>query len=264
MNIIIRKVRVLAAPVPVFVGTRLTVRATPECREFLIKAGNLATGSETIRVEWGDGMSDTLSDGIASLAHVYETDGEYVISISDDVNLLGVTDASGAADSAKMLIRVFSNAQKLTNFRVSCFAGATNLVDFDFVDTPMTTFGSKLFYGCTSLRTTGDKWPKGLRSAGVQAFAECTGLEQIRIPETCRSLTTNEFWNCTGLKGRIDLPTIVTVGSTMANNAPFNGCTGITEIHFSAAYEESIRSSGGFKVAPNLGAVNATVFFDLL
>ena len=260
---IIKRVTLIAAPEPVFVGTRLTVRATPACREFLIKAGNLATGSEAICVEWGDGMSDTLTGGIAALTHGYETDGEYVISISDDANLLGVTDASVAAESAQMLVRVFSNAQKLTNFRVSCFGGATNLLDFDLVDTPLTTFGTKVFYGCTSLRSTGDKWPKGLRSAGVQTFAECTGLEEIKIPETCRSLTTNEFLNCTGLKGRIDLPTIVAVGSTMASNAPFTGCTGITEIHFSAAYEESIRASGGFKAAPNLGAENATVFFDL-
>lgn len=263
MQIIIRKAIIVHSPAPPFVGTRLTVKATPDCREFVIMSGNVARESESIRVEWGDGRVDTVTDVISALAHVYEADGEYVISISDDVNLLGVINGSAGTGNAKMLTHVFSNAQKLTNFRPSCFAGATNLEDFDLVDTLVSTFGSKLFYGCTSLRSTGDKWPKRLTTLGVQTFAECTGLEVITLPVTCRSLSTSDFSNCTGLKGRIDLPGIAMINSTTAANAPFCGCTGITEVHFSAANEAQIRASGGFIAAPNLGAENATIFFDL-
>ena len=62
---------------------------------------------------------------------------------------------------------------------------------------------------------------------------------------------------------RIDLPDVVKLVGSSAENLPFYGCTALREIHFAAANEAAVKESVAYRVNPNLGAANARIVFDL-
>ena len=71
-----------------------------------------------------------------------------------------------------------------------------------------------------------------------------------------RSVAGLAFSGCASLVGRLDLPDVESIADTS-----LTGCTGITELHFSAANEETIRALSGYDT--HFGATNAEVVFDL-
>ena len=68
-------------------------------------------------------------------------------------------------------------------------------------------------------------------------------------------------WNCAALE-RVEYPAVVSITGRPAM-APFKDCSALTEIHFGAANETTIRNISVFKAYPNLLAPNATAYFDL-
>lgn len=70
------------------------------------------------------------------------------------------------------------------------------------------------------------------------------------------SIGINAFQDCTSLAGRLNFPCAEEIASSA-----FNGATGITELHFSAAHEDTIKTLPGYDTG--FGAENATVYFDL-
>ena len=241
MNITM-KVRVVASPLPpppTFTGTRLTVVAREGEMTFRIVNAKKAASRETVRVDWNDGIVDEIAGDISNLEHTYEEEGVYEIEIGDDIESLLLYKLSSVGGYKPRLAHLFSNATLLTQSPTSCFREAVNLVDFDLRD-------------C------------GLTALGVMAFAQCPSLRSVAgLPRGLTSLGNVTFKDCTGLSGRIDLPQIETLDYVAAGGATFSGCTGIEEIHFAKAHEESIKASRGYAAAPTLGAANATVSFDL-
>ena len=85
-------------------------------------------------------------------------------------------------------------------------------------------------------------------AANLSAFS-CAGTG-------VREIATRAFTGCTSLVGRLDLPGVERITGTS-----LSGCTGITELHFSEAHEETIKALSGYET--HFGATNAEVVFDL-
>lgn len=92
---------------------------------------------------------------------------------------------------------------------------------------------------------------------GTVCFSNATNMRIFTSEEAAvRSIGINAFQDCASLMGRLNFPYAEEIASSA-----FNGATGITELHFSAAHEETIKALPGFDTA--FGAANATVIFDL-
>jgi len=81
---------------------------------------------------------------------------------------------------------------------------------------------------------------------GGYAFQDCSGLTQITLPETIKTITYCAFRNCSGLTS-FTIPSSVT---SFYGNHQWNGCTGLTSIHIPA----NVRFMGNhtFANCPNI------------
>ncbi len=87
----------------------------------------------------------------------------------------------------------------------------------------VTSIGEGAFAGCTGL--TSITIPNSVTGIGASAFACCTGLKSITIPNSVTGIEDCAFAGCTGLKS-ITIPDSVTsIGA-----GAFAGCTGLTSI----------------------------------
>ena len=87
----------------------------------------------------------------------------------------------------------------------------------------VTSIGDWAFAGCTGL--TSIEIPDSVTSIGDWAFAGCTGLTNIEIPDSVTSIGDGAFWGCGSLTS-IEIPDSV----TSIGNAAFRYCTGLTSI----------------------------------
>jgi len=95
--------------------TRLAVEASSDCMTVRIARGDLAPGSASVTVNWGDGTKSVYSR-IADARHTYERPGEYRIAISDDLCSFGFTESSpsGPVPERDMLRELVSLGSKVT------------------------------------------------------------------------------------------------------------------------------------------------------
>ena len=89
----------------------------------------------------------------------------------------------------------------------------------------VTSIGSDAFAYCTSL--TAIVIPNSVTSIGSSAFSGCTGLASIDIPNSVTSIGSSTFYGCTGLTS-VSFHCEVT---KISDNA-FYGCTGLTSVSF--------------------------------
>ena len=83
--------------------------------------------------------------------------------------------------------------------------------------------GAYAFYGCDKLKTV--SFPSDLRWIEDNAFAWCTGLQNVVIPSGVTSVGEFAFYGCTGMKS-LSLPNTVTALVYKS----FGGCTGLTDV----------------------------------
>lgn len=91
--------------------------------------------------------------------------------------------------------------------------------------------GNYAFAGCTGL--TEIKLPDAIQGIGKNAFADCTGLTEIELPNAITGIEENAFAGCTGLT-EIKLPNAI----TGIEESVFEGCTGLTEIEIPGSVTE--------------------------
>ena len=242
--IITKTLTLVAAPVPPFVGTKVTLNLPADSLVWGIDTADAAEEvSDTVRIEWGDGEVYVGSNEIGNLTHTYPAPGVYEVKISDDIMNM---DFSGRSTSkylkyVKLITAVESNAQNVDAL-TSCFlCGATNLTRLDMRDVPALVATDNCMEGCSALTSL----------AG--------------LPRSLVQIRQLAFAGCTAATGRVDLPNVRAVGMSGdgAAKAPFLGCEGITEIHFAATNEAAIKACSVYVADPHLGAANATLYFDL-
>ena len=176
MNIIIKKVRLVAAPEPAFVGTRLGVRIVDD-PDFAFYKATLADDCATVRIEWGDGTSDVLAaDQLAAVSHTYPGPGEYEIRISDDIKSASFTGTGLDYVRTAAMIRSFATTgTKLRTLNIRAFKGCVNLVSVDLSAAFVSTFQPGVFENCTGLSGVVRLDSVSTLQGNVQPFNGCTG-----------------------------------------------------------------------------------------
>ena len=147
------------------------------------------------------------------------------IEIPDSVTEIG-TDAFANCESlanvklSKNLMKLGSNAydncEKLEEIEIP-----KSLQEAD--KTPYYSNSRGPFGKCKNLRNV--TFEKGTTRIAQNLFADCTGLEEIVIPETVTSINYNAFLNCSNLKS-------VTIGEnvTTIGNSAFSNCSSLESI----------------------------------
>ena len=105
------------------------------------------------------------------------------------------------------------------------FRSNTSITSFDEFQyfTGVTSIGSKAFAYCSGL--TSVTIPEGVTSIGSEAFAYCSVLTSVTIPEGVTSIGSSAFYNCRGMTS-VTIPSSVTsIGSSA-----FYGCSGLTSV----------------------------------
>ncbi len=145
----------------------------------------------------------------AVTAHDFEVDGTYY-NITDDTNKTVEVTYRGTSYNE------YSN--EYTGSVVIPESVAYNGSAYN-----VTSIGDVAFAYCTGL--TSITIPNSVTSIGIQAFYGCTGLTSITIPNSMTSIGNYAFQYCTGLTS-ITIPNSV----TSIGNYAFYKCSGLTNI----------------------------------
>ncbi|MCR5118644.1 MAG: leucine-rich repeat protein [Lachnospiraceae bacterium] len=85
----------------------------------------------------------------------------------------------------------FAEAAKLVHIRIEDEENAKSL---------MTSIGKKAFYKCADLQPFFDKWPSKMQAIEEETFSGCNAFVNVEIPETVHSIGTKAFAECKGLE----------------------------------------------------------------
>ena len=152
--IITKTLTLVAAPEPTWRGTRMQLNVPTDAAVFGIAVADLAEGSESVTVDWGDGATDTFSGGIDHITHTYASAGHYEVLISDDVESFGVngeTESAPFSECVAWVESLESNAAKLGAVKRYACSGATNLTRIELDESGVSQLVAGLFKDCTSL-----------------------------------------------------------------------------------------------------------------
>ena len=101
--------------------------------------------------------------------------------------------------------------------------------------TGLTTIGNSAFAHCTSL--TSVTIPNSVATIDSSAFAYCTALPNVTIPNSVATIDNSAFAHCTGLTSLTIPNSVVTIG-----NSAFAHCTGLTNV----SIPNSVATIGNF------------------
>ena len=113
----------------------------------------------------------------------------------------------------------------LAHISSASFQNKTELLRISIGKSDNPGIGSRAFAGCTNL--TQIDIPDTVDSIGDYAFDHCTALEYIKLPKQLERLYVSVFYYCSALKEIILPDTVTDIGT-----ATFSGCTKLERIHF--------------------------------
>jgi len=120
-----------------------------------------------------------------------------------------------------------NGAISITGYNGSAVGSLTipSTITVSGINLPVTSIGLNAFADCTGL--TSVMIPQSVTSVGDGAFFDCTGLTSLTIPSSVTSIGVNAFADCTGLTS-VTIPGSVT---SIGLNA-FADCTSLTGVLF--------------------------------
>ena len=88
---------------------------------------------------------------------------------------------------------------------------------------------------------------------GANGFNGCLNMTQLDFRSAgIDRLVKANFKGCAALTGEVYFPLVASVQGT-AGDMPFEGCTGITAIHFAKQHEAAITGGAAYQADPTLG-----------
>ena len=143
------------------------------------------------------------------------------------------------------------NRYGVTHIDMNAFMNCTGLTEVSLPES-VCSISMSAFDNCRSLKTI--KLPKKVSFdyfwvsddektfyIGENAFASCTALEEIELPEGTRELSQNVFYFCNSLKSVILPSTLTTIGE-----GAFAGCDALTSITVKAFTPPVLEDAGVF------------------
>ena len=109
------------------------------------------------------------------------------------------------------------------------FASLPNLVTAE-IGEGVSTLGTYSFIQCTGLQEV--SLPTTLRSIGSDVFPGCTALEELELPNGLTSIGTSAFSSCTSLRELVIPGSVSSIGTSM-----LQGCTALESITLSSSLE---------------------------
>ena len=193
-----------------------TYAAIPEAGHRLVPhAGQdpTCTQSGWAAYETCENCDYTTYQALSSLGHHY---------VNGACNRCGASDPSVPPEPDEQLVYRF-NGSGYTVTGIGTMSDAVLTIPSIYNGHSVTEIGESAFANCTWI--TGITIPEGVTIIGDYAFSGCTGLTSIDIPEGVTIIGVSAFQACTGLKS-IDIPEGVTSIGIWA----FQGCTGLESV----------------------------------
>lgn len=236
--------------------------------------GNVDPRSGTIQATWNPSSEAAVfKDGTFTVNGIYDAqeddcDGYKTVTV-DVANSYEASD-EGKVVSDGALVAQTARAESITTNGTY----DTSINNSVTVDVPGVQFAASpsAFTLLKNIRNLNVEIPSGITSISSEAFYNCTGLTSIEIPSSVTSISSYAFNDCTGLTS-IEIPSSL----TSISDSAFNGCTGLTSIEIPSSVTSignsafanctnltSIvvhKAEGSITGAP-WGATNATVTWD--
>ena len=196
-----------------------------------------------------------------------KTENGVTTSVTDT---LPVVDIAQTAFQNNTTLRSISFAKDFDISKTNMFSGCKALEYLDFTNIRQIKIADGMFRNCTSFITYKDNMGNlsylpqdirktraaraagsdatvfyGVTSIGANAFAGCTSLKDIVIPDSCTSIGDGAFSGCTNLKA-VDFGE----GVTSIGQRAFYNCSGLTELYL----PDSLKSLGAITGYYNHGA----------
>ena len=202
-----------------------------------------------------------------------ETMGEYILASCTQISTV-IFPANSTLDYIPN--RTFYNCSSLRNFIIPntittintyAFYGCSSLTDINLnnvttlgnysfqnsglkiitIPYSVISIGTSVFNGCRSLEEVIFS-PGFNKSTGSSAFANCTNLTSITIPDSLPTIGSSSFSNCTNLTS-INLNKVTSIG-----NSAFSGCSNLTSVTIPSTIKDSL-GTGVFSSCTNLTTV---------
>ena len=100
------------------------------------------------------------------------------------------------------------------------------IIPFVIDNMPVTSIGNEAFAGCTSLNKI--HIPNSVTSIGAYAFAGCTNIIDICIPDSVTSIEEAAFMSCTSLTNINISDSIISISEDA-----FSGCSNLKNFYYS-------------------------------
>ena len=154
------------------------------------------------------------------------------LTIPNSVTTIGYNAFSGCYALSSLSIgnsvttignNAFLNCRGLTSMTVS--SGNTVYDSREGCNAIIETASNKLLFGCMNTVI-----PNTVKTLGVRAFINCTGLTSITIPESVTAINDSVFWGCTGVTNATIGNSVKTIGAQV-----FRGCNALTNVTIGSA-----------------------------
>lgn len=220
-------------------GTELDFKLTSNLTQPIYFTQSVANG---VTINWGDGSAaETVADLSATVSHTYASAGDYVVCMTA---ANGATWSPGATISGKDYCiigqdRTPKSSSYPTLVAVRYGEGAR-------LDKP------RAFAFCTGLETV--ILPNEISSIPDGCFGACNALRTINLPTSLQSIGQGAFQYCTNLESITFPSSLKTIGI-----AAFDGCSSLNRIYIPDTVE-----SVGSAAFSNSGLETAEVAASLL
>jgi PKD repeat protein len=188
--------------------------------------------------QWDFNNDGIIDSTMQNPSYTYTTAGTYTVNLT-------VSNPAGSGDEVKTdYITVREQASPASDFTYTSDGSSITITEYTGSDgtviipaeiegLPVTTIGAGAFADCSGLTTL--SIPDSVTTIGTRAFEDCSALTSLSIPDSVTTIGNNAFSDCSGLT-TVSIPDSV----TSIGNYVFQGCSGLSTV----SIPDSITSIG--------------------